>query len=71
MEYLENVLLYLENCKSLPELDEIREELAEQGIISDSAKISRKKDAPSRPYHYVSSDGFDIYVGRNNKQMMF
>lgn len=68
MEYLENVLLYLENCKSLPELDEIREELAEQGIISDSAKISRKKDAPSRPYHYVSSDGFDIYVGRNNKQ---
>ena len=27
-----------------------------------------KKDAVSKPHHFVSSDGFDIYVGKNNLQ---
>jgi predicted ribosome quality control (RQC) complex YloA/Tae2 family protein len=68
IEYLENVLHHLENCKSMGELEEIEEELFEQGILASGTKDNKKKAASSRPYHYRSSEGFDIYVGRNNRQ---
>lgn len=71
--YLESVLQHLENSMSLKEIDEIRQELAEQGYMARQRQPGRKKpaktrDKPSAPLHYMSSDGFDIYVGKNNRQ---
>lgn len=69
LEYLESVLAMLENCSSRQEIDEIRQELIDQGYIRHSIKNARKKqDKPSSPLEFVSSDGFQILVGKNNKQ---
>ncbi|NSW90818.1 MAG: fibronectin/fibrinogen-binding protein [Firmicutes bacterium] len=75
LQYLESVLHLLDNCTSLTEVEEIKEELIEQGYITVKSKkpISRQKKAVgvSKPLHFKSSDGFDIYVGKNNKQNDF
>lgn len=73
LEYLESVLTMLENCNSLQEIDEIRQELLEQGYIflkkKGSAKGSCKKQSKlSPPLHFISSDGLDIFIGKNNRQ---
>ncbi len=69
LEYLQSVLAMLENCSSRQEIDEIRQELIDQGYIRQSVKNTRKKqDKPSSPLEFVSSDGFQILVGKNNKQ---
>ena len=50
------------------DLEEIREELKQSGYIK-SKKISKKKKIKaSKPYHFRSSDGIDIRVGKNNMQ---
>lgn len=69
--YLENVLMSIENSTEIKELNEIKEELMIEGYIKNTAKknIKKKKDQPiSKPYHYISVDGYNIYVGKNNKQ---
>lgn len=69
LEYLESVQLQLENCSSLKDIEEIREELAEQSYISIKQTNTKKKRVPeSAPIKYISSDGFEILVGKNNKQ---
>ncbi len=67
IEYLENVLNSLDNCTEVVELEEIKEELILEGYLK--GKLSRNKiNKSSKPHHYISSDGFHIYVGKNNKQ---
>lgn len=69
LEYLQSVQTMLENCSSRQEIDEIRQELTDQGYIRASARNSKKKqDKPSSPLDFTSSDGFQILVGKNNKQ---
>jgi len=72
LDYLQGVLLNVEQATSLTDLDEIRQELIEQGYISDKKhKVPTKKEkkkAASPPLPFKSSDGFSILVGRNNKQ---
>ncbi len=69
LEYLESVLILLENCKSLKEIDEVRDELIEQGYYSAKRKKKIKRSLPdSKPFYFKSSDGIDILVGKNNKQ---
>lgn len=69
LQYLESVLHNLDVSSSLKEIDEVREELISQGYILSRKKTSKKKGSkPSSPYLYKSSDGFDIYVGKNNVQ---
>lgn len=70
VDYLENVLISLENCTELRELEEIREELFNEGYIKrSSTKVKKKeKEVSSSPHHFISSDGYDIYIGKNNKQ---
>ncbi|MBS4539727.1 NFACT family protein [Clostridium sp. D2Q-11] len=70
INYLENILLSIENATNLPELEEIRDELIEGGYIKNRKKYKpqNKKSSQSKPLHYISKDGFDIYVGKNNKQ---
>ncbi|MCL2202773.1 MAG: NFACT family protein [Defluviitaleaceae bacterium] len=65
--YLESVRTALDTASGEEDMAEIRTELAQQGFIK---KIPHKKtkQRPSKPLHYTSSDGFDIYVGKNNTQ---
>ena len=68
--YLESVQTTLDQCESLKELQEIKNELAEGGYVSLKQGKGKKKSpsALSAPAKYLSSDGFEIYVGKNNKQ---
>ncbi|MDD6736100.1 MAG: NFACT RNA binding domain-containing protein [Clostridiales bacterium] len=68
IEYLESTLALAENSVSEADLNAIRAELAEQGYIKKQKKNNKNKSAQPKPMHFVSSDGFDIYVGKNNTQ---
>ena len=68
IDYLENVLISIDNCTEIIELSEIKEELIKEGYLKGKVKKRKKKNPISKPYHYISSDGFHIYVGKNNKQ---
>ncbi|MGI6110191.1 MAG: Rqc2 family fibronectin-binding protein [Eubacteriaceae bacterium] len=69
--YIESLLESLKNSTENTELDEIRHEFAQSDLASKtrgSSKGGPKKPAASKPMHFVSSEGFDIYVGKNNYQ---
>ena len=69
LEHLLSVSASVEMAESEADLNEIRRELAESGYIRSQGTKGRKDNRQkSEPYHYRSSDGFDIYVGRNNFQ---
>lgn len=68
LEYLESTLVACENSVSESDLNMIRAELAEQGYIRSNKKKDKKNNAKPSPMHFVSSDGFDIFVGKNNTQ---
>lgn len=67
LDYLENVLYALEEADSTDNLEEIREELRNQGYIHKT-NSRRKKLTRSTPYSFTSSEGYPIWVGRNNVQ---
>lgn len=68
IDYLENILLSIENCENLAELDDIREELSKVGYIKSSNKNKKDTKLTTSPHEFISSDGFKILVGKNNKQ---
>ena len=65
--YLENIIYQLEFSQSEEDIFEIKDELIEEGIINTNSKII-KNIKSSQPYQFTSTDGFNILVGRNNKQ---
>lgn len=65
--HLDSIATSLDIATSESDLSQIKEELTESGYIKKhSAK--KQKSAKSKPFHYLSSDGYDIYVGKNNYQ---
>lgn len=68
IEYLESTLCSLENAETENDLNLIRSELAEEGYIKKIKLGKREQKRESKPMHFISSDGFDIYVGKNNTQ---
>ncbi|MCL2375985.1 MAG: NFACT family protein [Defluviitaleaceae bacterium] len=71
LHYLESVREAIGNSHDEADLAQIREELAQQGFMKRQApKKKGKKEAEKKgkPLHFVSSDGFDIFVGKNNAQ---
>lgn len=66
--YLESVLTNIDNADNYKELEDIRNELVETGYIAFKKSMKNKKLKPSKPLHFISSDGIDIYVGKNNIQ---
>lgn len=64
---LESILTALDIAVDEADLAEIKEELTQSGYIRFKAGTKKQK-ITSKPFHFVSSDGFDIYVGRNNLQ---
>ena len=67
VEHLESVQTALDMALSEEDLVQIKEELVESGYIRRKGG-GKKVKITSKPYHYLSSDGFDIYVGKNNYQ---
>lgn len=68
--YLENVKTHLENATDFETLEDIRQELYEGGYVKFQTKsrTAKKLETKSKPIHVVSEEGYDIYIGRNNKQ---
>lgn len=69
IDYLENVIVSIDNSTKVEEIQEIKEELIEEGYIKASKhKGKTKKNKISSPHHFISRDNIDIYVGKNNRQ---
>lgn len=69
LEYLESTLALVENSVNEADINAIRTELAEQGYLNRRTQNKKQRiQNTSKPHHYISSDGFDIYVGKNNTQ---
>ena len=69
LNYLEGQLDNLTKCTAENELSELIEELKDQRYIKrDKGGKKKIKLAASKPMHFVSSTGADIYVGKNNRQ---
>lgn len=70
IKHLESIRLSLENARSSSDLAQIKREMHECGYIKSrsSDKKGSAYAAKADPLHFVSSDGFDIYVGKNNYQ---
>ena len=65
--YLESIQTSLDIALTEDDLAGIKEELAESGYIK--RKAARKKEkVKNTPLHYISSDGYHMYVGKNNLQ---
>lgn len=69
-EYLAQVMTSIELAEGTYDLEEIRLELEQQGILPRRAEPRRgkAKQVRSKPLRFRSSDGMAIWVGRNNRQ---
>ncbi|RQD70328.1 MAG: fibronectin/fibrinogen-binding protein [Tindallia sp. MSAO_Bac2] len=72
LEYLDQVLLFIEQAESLQDLEEVRHELVEAGYIKrksvgKKSKLSGKTQE-SGILHFQTEEGIDLYVGKNNYQ---
>lgn len=65
--YLESVLAQLEIAGPM-DIDLIKEELVASGYLKQKRNKKKRKQRPSKPEHFVASDGTDILVGKNNLQ---
>ena len=67
IKHLQSILSSIDIATSAEDLVQIKEELIDFGYIKKH-KNNKKNKIKSKPFHYVSSDGYDIYVGKNNYQ---
>ena len=69
IDQLESIKTSLEIAVAYEDLVQIKEELVTYGFIRSKGPIKgRAEKAKSKPFHYLSTDGFDIFVGKNNIQ---
>ena len=71
LSHLESIKMSLDIAENEEDLSEIRKELENAGYAKktgSSGKKGKAKEAKGTPLHFISSDGFDIYVGKNNIQ---
>lgn len=67
IEHLESIQASLDFALSEADLIQIKEELIQYGYMKRRGTGKREK-ITSKPFHYVSVDGYDMYVGKNNFQ---
>ena len=68
LDYLKSVLEELSRAQTDAELEEIKQELQQGGYLRHDGSRRKMKQAKSRPMVFTSTDGYPIYVGRNNHQ---
>lgn len=67
IEHLSSISTSLDIALKEEDLVQIKEELIESGYIRRKGNAKRER-ITSKPFHYVSSDGYHIFVGKNNYQ---
>ena len=68
LEYVNSILDELSRAETEKDVAEIRLELIQGGYVRDTEKKKKMKTPPTRPMEFVSSEGYPIRVGRNNRQ---
>ena len=68
LQYLSSVLEELSRAESERDIQEIRQELTDGGYLRQIGQKKKMKLPPTRPMLFRSSDGYEILVGRNNRQ---
>ncbi len=69
LQYLESVLNALDAAKDDADLSEIKNELADAGFIRrPQIKKGAQKPKKAKPMHFISDDGYHIFVGKSNLQ---
>jgi len=70
IEYLESVLTYIDSAENEAEINELKAELVSEGFMKNknTSKNKGQKIKKVKPLHFISSDGYEIMVGRNNIQ---
>ncbi len=69
LQYMESVLEELERAQSARDLQEIREELQEAGLVRRTQSGRKQAKPPAlRPMEFRSSTGVRFWAGRNNRQ---
>ena len=68
LQYLKSVLEELNRAQIEAELEEIRRELQEGGYLRQESGKKRIRQEKLKPMVFTSTDGYPIYVGRNNRQ---
>ena len=67
ISHLESISTSLDIAEQESDLVQIKEELIAAGYVRRKGGTKKEK-VTSRPFHYISSDGFHMYVGKNNFQ---
>ena len=65
--HLESIMTSLDIARAEADLVQIKEELIDSGYVRRRRNLKKPK-ITSKPFHYISSAGYDIYVGKNNYQ---
>lgn len=68
INYLENVLISLKNSETMDDVIDICQEMESQGYIKNISIKARMIKKSSSPLKFKSSEGYIIYVGKNNLQ---
>lgn len=68
IEHLESISTALDIALKEEDLIQLKEELIQYGYMKRKNTGGKKAKITSKPFHYVSSDGYDMYVGKNNYQ---
>lgn len=68
LDHLDSISTALSLSEDEKDLQLIKDELSDYGYIKSHGKKKGKKQAKSKPLHFISSDGFHMYVGKNNYQ---
>ncbi len=69
LDYLQTVQISLKYSTSPADLEQIKQELAQAGILKTKQKrqAGKTKEIPNKPLHYLVG-GYDVFVGKNNLQ---
>ncbi|MBO7253183.1 MAG: NFACT family protein [Oscillospiraceae bacterium] len=68
LTYLQSVLEELNRAQTDAELEEIKRELQDGGYLRPESGKKKMKAGKLPPMRFESTDGYPIYVGRNNRQ---
>ncbi len=68
IDYLETVMVTIQQAESRDEIFEVIEELEKEGYLKERSQRRQRKLLKSQPRRFMSSEGLEILVGRNNRQ---
>lgn len=67
LKYLNEMEYFVDQAESIDDVNEIKEEMISNGLIKKKSK-KKRKNTKSKPMHFKTKDGSDIFVGKNSKQ---